>query len=677
MDQYVGGDKRQPVIDWAKQEMAKGKYPRLAGDIYACLRLLQEKHGNDRSNADGSRPPRREMADYHEHFRKLINQSDAPLPVRLATAPLVLDQQAARRIPLALAHDAARLYVTALEKGVTVVSSQHRSSLSMLLSLRDEAECKELIGKWREAFARRYLHAPSQQGGSTTLNDSATACVALYLYLAVDDVERANMVLSRCDAVLSQSPSALASLLRFGKIDLALQFFRSHRLSLRHNWSDGDDQYDAAIAKGVAAFLPRLSDDGERFAAEALLATMPDAARPKKTSGKTPDGLHALPLREQRLLALAGRLKNVTFKDAAMKTMAVRALLASDKAAALIAADIAAEYAKIDLAQFTGHNDYSRMESVQAIVNYHVRNRLLANDVQPLVDSLNKLATVQNNGNYIFSQLGTPLLASCYAAVKKDDVRWTVDQSAKVAAALRGVTANRQDFFINDYREFVSLILLAHVRAGQAAELIKWQRDLPNSPRSNFREADPSVSIFHLLAKTVAPATKENVQTRLDYVRDVLRVSVANQWFAWDSHARNRMLGDSTPVFDRVVQSGLLKPEELSELGPAAVAKIDDAGLAKAALAAWFAAKKENGKATALWRAAVAAAPGKDSQQANYWRWSLARSLTASGNNDEARSVAKEVSEKRIQPEHRAELQKFRAGLESKKPAAPAQKPSK
>ena len=241
MDQYVGGDKRQPVIDWAKQEMAKGKYPRLAGDIYACLRLLQEKHGNDRSNADGSRPPRREMADYHEHFRKLINQSDGRC--RFAWRPLRSCSTSRLRGESPWPwRDAARLYVTALEKGVTVVSSQHRSSLSMLLSLRDEAECKELIGKWREAFARRYLHAPSQQGGSTTLNDSATACVALYLYLAVDDVERANMVLSRCDAVLSQSPSALASLLRFGKIDLALQFFRSRRLSLRHNWSDGDDR---------------------------------------------------------------------------------------------------------------------------------------------------------------------------------------------------------------------------------------------------------------------------------------------------------------------------------------------------------------------------------------------------------------------------------------------------
>ena len=277
----------------------------------------------------------------------------------------------------------------------------------------------------------------------------------------------------------------------------------------------------------------------------------------------------------------------------------------------MIAADIAAEYAKIDLAQFTGHNDYSRMESVQAIVNYHVRNRLLANDVQPLVDSLNKLATVQNNGNYIFSQLGTPLLASCYAAVKKDDVRWTVDQRQG-----RGRVARSDREPARLLHQRLSRVRLAHpARAcsGGAGRRVDQNGSgiCPTARGRTSARQDPSVSIFHLLAKTVATETKENVQTRLDYVRDVLRVSVANQWFAWDSHARNRMLGDSTPVFDRVVQSGLLKPEELSELGPAAVAKIDDAGLAKAALAAWFAAKKENGKATAPWRAAVAAAREK------------------------------------------------------------------
>ncbi len=135
-------DKNRPaMIAWAKQKVQKGKYPALAADLYACLRLCQENptdddHPRPTTTATKRLPP----ADYHDHFRKLLGDAASPLGVRLMVAAMLCQREGADRLPLPLAHDIARLYVGAVEKDTTLIASHQGDFLRLLASLGDDFE---------------------------------------------------------------------------------------------------------------------------------------------------------------------------------------------------------------------------------------------------------------------------------------------------------------------------------------------------------------------------------------------------------------------------------------------------------------------------------------------------------------------------------------------------------
>jgi tetratricopeptide (TPR) repeat protein len=694
INQQGGNDKDlQSLDDWVKQEMQNGKYPALAADLHACIAMHQARRKNNNSNT-GETQPRLEPADYHEHFRKRINEAEAALPPRLIAAAYVVEQQGAKKLPLDLARDIVQLYIAAMEKDATVTSSQHKSFLDVLGSIaqntsgQEDATNKEFVDKWREQFAKRYLHVAPQNRknrASSDINNPDALCVALQLYLAANDMEHVNLLLTKYDSTLAQTPLVLASLVRSGQTDLAVRCFRSHWASFRYQWSNSNvAQYDEAIAKNAVEFLGKLNDESERYVAEVLLATMPDVVSTapgsvqKAQNGKSPSEKAAAP-RDQRLTALAGRLKEVKFTNKALKTKAISGLVLSDKVAPLLAEEIAEEYKNARIVQILENNQFNEMESLRPLLICHVKNCLMANNVQPIMELYGKLSTVKNNANYIFNQLGSPLLTVCYEVLAKENMRWTVDQSKQVAPALRAILKDPNNCYqLGNQRGFVSLLLLTHIQAGQSEELIKLFEGLPGNVKSHLSETEANIPIVQLLQREIGKPTPENLQQRIACVQDLLRVTLKNGWFVWNLALRDRIRGDKTPLFQRVVDSELMTPEELIEHGPALVEKLDDAGIAKAALAVWMQEKKVSDKAITLWQSAIAAVPDKKQQQANYWRWDYARLLWSLDKKDEAKAVTAEIDEKIIEQNQRAGFQRFRSGVIPKEAPAPdSPKPEK
>jgi hypothetical protein len=319
------------------------------------------------------------------------------------------------------------------------------------------------------------------------------------------------------------------------------------------------------------------------------------------------------------------------------------------------------------------------MESLRPLLICHVKNCLMANNVQPIMELYGKLSTVKNNANYIFNQLGSPLLTVCYEVLAKENMRWTVDQSKQVAPALRAILKDPNNCYqLGNQRGFVSLLLLTHIQAGQSEELIKLFEGLPGNVKSHLSETEANIPIVQLLQREIGKPTPENLQQRIACVQDLLRVTLKNGWFVWNLALRDRIRGDKTPLFQRVVDSELMTPEELIEHGPALVEKLDDAGIAKAALAVWMQEKKVSDKAITLWQSAIAAVPDKKQQQANYWRWDYARLLWSLDKKDEAKAVTAEIDEKIIEQNQRAGFQRFRSGVIPKEAPAPdSPKPEK
>ncbi len=409
-----------------------------------------------------------------------------------------------------------------------------------------------MIDKWRENFARRYLCAANarRQSGSDTLNNDDILSQALHLYLAADDQDRVNLLLKKYDKSLQTNPSALASLVRFGKVDLAARFLRNHWRTLQCNWPENQaiGRYDEAVATNTAALAAKISDDGQRLIAEIILATMSDLQSLKPAGNGAPlwpqvrrygSPPRAAPCngpptaRDRRLLALAARFKTAKFAHRAAERRALLGLLTSDKAAATLADEVAAAYKAFDLALFGANEDF---DAILPIVKRHIGNRLSAGDVQAFVDAIKALCQPQNNQSQATSAVMTPMLAVCRESLENDKLRWTIDQSRQVAIALRTACVNRQIFYWGSSDDLAALLALSHVQAGQADELVNWLRQRSRLPLPCLTWDLPFR--FETLRKAAGKPSPENLEQRLAYFRDTLRICASGQLFAWMSCVR-------------------------------------------------------------------------------------------------------------------------------------------
>ena len=668
------------LAEWAKMEAEHPKYPALAADLYACVKLRQSGK-QDAENAKPSGPAvvYGKPTDYNQHFHKVIQDSKTQLSTRFEVASFVFTHQAVRDIPRELVYDAISVYITAMEKSIPIDDSDHQGFLNALLWIQKDPASANLIGKWREQFALRYLRiAPSTVSSSAqdrprTLDSPNALSVALRLYLLTGDMDRVNQLFRKYDRTLASSTLGLSQLVRCGKAELAARFFRAHATSLSFEWNGVFGEcYDAEIEKNVPGLLDRLPNDGEKLLAEVLLTTMPtDRHIAPKVAGKKSGTPEELPsASEERLIALAKRFKSVKFQNKAIRSRTMFGLIGSEKVARVLAEELAAEYKSLDYSIFDRGQLPDQLETMRLILQRHVANRLAANDEQPFVDTLGKLSRRTSDSDYIFDQLGQPLLTSCLETFHKDKVLWTIDQSKKIAAAMRTATAGKRNGYFGGSQEFPSLMLLSHVHAGQSEELLKWFKNLSTDKRGIFGNTGISPAVWGYVKAAAGGTAAENAKKRAELVRDMLQISAKLHCMWWLSHNYDTVRGDSMRIFQRIMESGAMTEGELMAQGPALVHQLDDEGVVKAALARWLAEKKEHAKAADVFRDAIAAAPNHKSQWVCYWHWYLARSLNTLGKQEEARAVLSKVDKDRIANHHRDDFSKFQASLKpTSKPA--------
>lgn len=598
----------EKIRAWARQEAEGGKYPELAADLGAAAGLLAEEKRHGRLLKDGRR---HEVADYHEHFRRLLGDDELPLAWRVYLGDFLAQRQAAS-LPLPLACDIVKDYTSAIAGNVPILNDQHDALTVVVRSLKDEPTAKELVAKWRDAWADRYLRPGRPRSGNRRqyerlydVSDADALSRALEMYLAADESDRVERLLERYNDSIATYPQVAAILIRAGRSAETASFVRHNWPRLRFRWPNTPaNHYDASVAAQLPAVCEHLPRDDERYFARLFFASMPDVGK------KQADGEEAAAAdRDQRLVDLAGELKDVEFTDAALKSRSLVLLSGSEPVREMVAETLAGQYRPESVVVAFHSNDEARVRQETELAVCHLGNRLRQGDVGPLVDLVGRLSAQAGDDDYQFGQRVMPLVICCRDALRAQGPRLSGDQCEKVAAALRGLLVGRQYVYFNELRDLNCLLTALQAQAGQRDVVNKWFESISDYSRREIEQRGVTEDIWKFGLRLNGPATAENLDDRLRYVQNALRLAIDRKWTRWHNGQPYRLLGDNRDqYFQRIVDAGLLTADELKQHGAELVAGVDDNDFGAAAWVAWLQTQQEYEQAAQAWRPVVDAA---------------------------------------------------------------------
>lgn len=661
-------------IEWAKTEMSGGTYPQLAADLHAVYGLIAAE--KERAAAKTTPEKRLPLADYHAHFRQTINDESLPRSWRLHIAVFLLGRER-NFLPIEVAVDVAKLYVTALAEKVPIMSDQHTRLTDAVYALRDEDVAKEMVGQWQAKWADRYLRmSPPRNRRNAAgesiyeLSSSSAILRALRLYLAVGDLERSNLLLRKYSTTIGHLPQTIATLVRAEQAEEAAKVLRGSWPRLQLDWSGEPRQtYDAEIEQRLKAMLEKLDRDDERYVARILFASIPDPKNPSQDPG-------APALRDERLAKLADEFSGIEFKDSTLKKICLILLGNNDASGPKVAQEVAAAFDAKQIAVAFAGDDQSRITLEGSLAKCHLVNQLRAGDCTAYAELLTSLSANRGDHDYQFDQQVSPLIDCALIALKNKSTKpWTLEQCTAVAKSLRGLLKDREYVNFRDYRGLHNVLVALACRTGQQDDWQTWVKSISEYNRNQLQNSGLSNDIWRLGLTLVGPATPENLDARLSYFKNVSQLAMAKKWLT-RSGTPYRLRGQNDRNYLTVlVKSGLLTPEELKSHGPAAVEGIGPKGepnFTKAAIAHWLRSNKEYEAAVQLLRSFAKIDPSAKelSRSDVVYQTDLAGCLRNMKQFDEALAIIKALDGKEFDKTLKASCEKMKREIEeAAKPA--------
>ncbi len=673
----VGGQLSEKDCDkiraWAREEAKGGKFPALAADLDAVVALIATEKGAARNQkfAPGERRP---MADYHEHFAKLLDDGELPLSWRLVVAEFLAQRQAAT-LPIEVAQKMVPLYSESLAAKVPITGSQNDWMMAVVLSLKDEASAKESVANWGDKWAGRYLGPvrpqTSNQRDYERLDEpgnSLSICNALEAYLATGNTERATTLLRKYDGHIGSMPQSLAILVRANQPTEAAQLIRSNWPTLQLEWpSTPKTRFDVKFAALVPAVYEQLDRNDLRYFAELFFASAFDVdPKSQANDGLEPDATN----RDERLSKLAERYSEIEFADAALRKRSLVILSLCKATRDSVADQLAAEY-KVEnvVSAIQSQENQTAITQETQLAACHLNNRLRQGDSQPLVELLSRLNRNPDGNDYQFGQRLMPFITCLRDALNESGQPWSAEECTAIAAQMRDFFKNRDYIYFNDYQAFNSLFAAMHSRVDNRDTVQKWWKELPENSRSQMKNRGFKDDIWKLGLRLVGPPTPENVEARVQYVEGVLGFAVDLGWVRWNRGQQYHLVGiQNTPLFAGVVNSGLLTKEELTQHGEALVGDVNNVPLVTAAWAEWLLANQEFERAAANWRWVIDIElkpdDKKPSEQKVGYVFKLARALQGARKFDEAQAALASLEGKEIPGPERGNLTRIKKQLE-------------
>jgi hypothetical protein len=624
----------------------------VAADLHAVYSLIAAEKTPPKNGRPSSE--RLLLADYHQHFRRVLNDESLPIPWRLHVASFLADRQE-EAIPLELANDMTQLYIAAIEDKAPIVGNQHGALTAVVRSLKADDSAKDLLTQWRDKWAERYLRTavPNRQSPTTAiyaLSDSRALCSALEIFLAGDDMERAKELLAKYSGVIGNLPQTVVILVKAGQPEEAAKVLRSgwSRLALSFPTREADAE------SLLPQLLERLDRDDERYFAKLLFASLQDA---QQKNGSADSAAPATTTRDQRLEELAKDFSQIEFKDPGLQKTCLVLLSDSEAAGKQIADAVAKAYEQQAVVSAYVSNDSNRLTQESLLAKAHLTNRLRAGDCDSFAALVNALSDNPTDDDYRLGQAVNPFIECALATLRdKNGKPWTAEQSLAVGEALAGVLKGRDYVNINDFDPYNTLVVALHARAGKTDDLKTFITKVSDYSRSRFQQTGSREEIWNFGSRLIGPPTADNLAERIQYARRVLQWAFDQGWIRRSSSQPYTMRSQPRKFFESMVATGFFTEDEMKAHGEEIAKGIgnkNDKYYAMAAFADWVQSREDFARAADLWLSIVDIAPDAQSVsgvQARYV-FSAVNCLNRSGRSKQAATVLSKLDGKKYRQE--------------------------
>jgi predicted Zn-dependent protease len=625
----IDNQARSEIERWLDEVCAEEDHSPLADEWHTAMQLVLT--GRSRPNvASDVTLPRRDAEPYHARLHQLLDDDNVPLTVRMLAIRSVV-QREGDTMPLETAARCLRVFNEALVTKTAIPNEQQGPALDLVVSLlegpaADEPEIEQLLNEWRDNWAGRYLRNYRQRNqfddNPHQLGDNRALCRALAAYLIAGDAERAEQFLRYHEQPLGTNRTALGLLTRHGKHDLAARLFRAHWANVEVRGEDKQlIQFDAELRDQLPALLDQLDRGEMRYLAETMVASLPDDPSLDAESAD----------RRARLVALAGTYDEIDFHSDAHRNRVLEVFTTDDQAALVVADAIAERYQELDLLEVAARRDRQQLEQMMHIVAQHCRNRLRTGDPTPMVETLDKLTKRWPGQDYELGQAVEPLVTCCLESIREDGAGWTVEQCAAIGPPLRQVLIGRDNFHLNYFRQYNTVLMIVHARAETVGEIEEWYPKLANNERNWIRSHGPEQNFWEIAARLFPEPSEENLPERMQFVRNFICGAESVEWMRWNDQRPFRVNNYQATVLDDVVNHDLLSSDEIPEVALELVEGEYNRFTLAGAVARWLADHEQPDGAVMLWRKALEVAPDKQPNQRVYAELGLAEALRAAG----------------------------------------------
>ncbi|MCF6312021.1 MAG: tetratricopeptide repeat protein [Verrucomicrobiales bacterium] len=549
------------VIRFLELERASGTYPKLA----EAIMMGMEQHHSTHRWTGTKKGDDRQLTEVKRWYLAQLRDKSLPLRWRVLLATDGLYHEHEMMIAPEAAHAAAQVLVACFENNLNLGNEEFKHICLAFARAQKQQNWQTLaeaiIKKWNQVTTSRTARSNMRSQGNLFLSpDTSTLLAMLELTLHTGNPANTDRLLLKHSKKLQNEPSAIFTLARNGRPQLAASFLKLHwrNLNSKHlyTWHDGHPLTDApraALAAGAGSSEIALL-------AEVLIAAAPDSRKTEQNNNRNP--MPALePLeqdQEQRLAALARRFKKTSFDSKEARYLTLEWLTGNSiSAAALLEPDIA-ELAKktIDPAVLIKSGGSARRKMWLAYG--HIAGSTSRGDLAPFGYYLGKINHSEKKGNTRWW-----LHWETFQAFQKSLPKAWPDHPAKIGKQMIPILQDylESDDLFNrwDNSLSVGLLLACHAWMGNMESFDQWWQNLPAAKEKILLDDCRDVRKFGLALKFLLDY-KNNKNTPIDKRIAVIETVMNSSQF---KHSYQ----NSPNWFRYLSSNGILTPAQVIKYG--------------------------------------------------------------------------------------------------------------
>ncbi|MEZ5324354.1 MAG: hypothetical protein R3F19_04755 [Verrucomicrobiales bacterium] len=414
-----------PVIEKAAQA---GDYQELARELLFVAKLRAATLSKEKPEAEA-------LAGVTSHALELLGDKTIPSAVRLEIAA-ALTGNCGKILPLSVTSSAVAVVSEVADARKPVSGEQMDSLLKWLGDAEPAEERDPIIATAIESWKKLFFNVRSiQQSGGNTPPASQNI---VNLAAKAGDIETINAILNKLQGQSTLDGSWFLSILRNAPPEQVNRLLLKGWMNLDWRTAGSAAVYDEEIAARLPVVLNVVENPEFKMFTEALVLSMPDKKDSEQSAKPKPDEDDNTPSpRDTRLIELAGRFKQMEFKNPMVRDAVLAFIGESDLAAELLAEQYEAAAEMINpLVWRSDNNSVSPAQQIAKRKLFERRMRIsLADGPEKAIEIFEVMSKLMgSNNDYYQQQALTDMLNIMDSIWRVDRKKWSDDLRAKNAA---------------------------------------------------------------------------------------------------------------------------------------------------------------------------------------------------------------------------------------------------